>query len=85
MDDETEEDSLYINLSRLRRASVNCIEDMLSDFLKSVRNQKVENYRPTIIEELPQYRSTLNYRKSEVMKLAPDLPKEKLDILQVYR
>lgn len=84
VDDETEEESLYINLSRLRRASVNCIEDILSDFLESVRTQKVENYRPTINEELPQYRSTLNYRKSEVMKLAPDLPKEKLDI-ELYK
>jgi len=84
VDDENEEESLYINLSRLRRASVNCIEDILSDFLESIRTQKVENYRPTITDELPQYRSTLNYRKLEVMKLPPDLTKEKLDI-ELYK
>ncbi|REC42034.1 ATP-binding protein [Chryseobacterium sp. 5_R23647] len=84
VDDENEEESLYINLSRIRRAAVNCIEDILSDFLESVRTQKVETYRPTITDELPQYRSTLNYRKSEVMKLPPDLTKEKLDI-ELYK
>ncbi|SFZ94419.1 Histidine kinase-, DNA gyrase B-, and HSP90-like ATPase [Flaviramulus basaltis] len=82
--DLEDEESFDLNLAKLRRASVRCIEEILKEYLAEVRNHKVESYRPTINEELPQYRSTLNYRKEEILKLPPDLPKDKLDI-ELYK
>ena len=82
--DEDDEESFDISLAKLRRASIQSIELLLEDFLTEVRNIKVENYKPTIDEELPQYRGTLNYRKDEVSKLPPDLTKDKLDI-ELYK
>lgn len=82
--DDEDEESLDISLAKLRRASINTIELLLEDYLTQVRENKVETYRPTVDEELPQYRSTLAYRKKEVSKLPPDLPKDKLDI-ELYK
>ncbi len=81
---EEEEETQFLSLAKLRRAAIACIEDILSEYLDNVRNQKVESYKPTIIEELPQYRSTLHYRRQEVLKLPPDLTKDKLDI-ELYK
>jgi hypothetical protein len=83
-EEDDEDESIDINLAKLRRASIQCIEEILEVYLLGVRTQKVEAYRPTIMEELPQYRSTLNHRKEEVLKLPPDLPKDKLDI-ELYK
>lgn len=82
--DEDDEESFDISLAKLRRESIKSIEFLLQDYLTEVRNIKVENYKPTIDEELPQYRGTLNYRKDEVSKLPPDLTKDKLDI-ELYK
>ncbi|AXT19796.1 ATP-binding protein [Flavobacteriaceae bacterium AU392] len=82
--DEEDEESLDINLAKLRRASIKSIEELLEDYLTEVRENKIETYRPTIDEDLPQYRSTLAHRKEEVSKLPPDLPKDKLDI-ELYK
>ena len=82
--EDEEEESVDLNLAKLRRASIACIEEVLADYLEKVRKQKVESYKPTIDEELPQYKSTLRYRKEEVLRLPPDLPKEKLDI-ELYK
>jgi len=83
IEDEDDENS-DLNLAKLRRASVLCIEDILNEYLSKVRSEKVESYKPTIMDELPQYRGTLNFRKDEVSKLPPDLSKEKLDI-ELYK
>ena len=83
-EEEDDEETVEINLAKLNRASIQCIEDMLAVYLLKVRTQKVELYKPTIMEELPQYRSTLNHRRDEVLKLPPDLPKDKLDI-ELYK
>ncbi len=83
-EEDEEEESLDINLAKLRRASIRTIEDLLKEYLANVRNHKVESYKPTIDEELPQYRGTLLHRKEEVSKLPPDLPKDKLDI-ELYK
>lgn len=82
--DENEEDSVDINLSKVRRASLNCIEDLLSDYLGNVRDLKIESYKPLINEELPQYRSTMHFKAEEVKKLPPNLSKEQLDI-ELYK
>ncbi|MRN00324.1 ATP-binding protein [Riemerella anatipestifer] len=83
-DNEEETISDEITLSKIRNSSINCIEEILKDFLLSVRTKKVEKYKPTIFEELPQYRSTLKYKRDEVLKLPPDLTKDKLDI-ELYK
>jgi hypothetical protein len=83
-EDEDEEESSELNLSKLRRASIKAIEELLEEYLTQVRQHKVELYKPTIDEELPQYRSTLLHRKEAVLKLPPDLSKDKLDI-ELYK
>lgn len=83
-DTDSDEENVSLNLAQIRRGAIKCIEDILADYLLVVRNQKVENYRPIINDELPQYRSTLKHRVDEVMKLPPDLPKDKLDI-ELYK
>lgn len=83
-DEDEDEESLDLNLAKLRRASILAIENVLTDYLTDVRSKKIESYRPTIIEEFPQYRSVLNYKREEISKLPPDLPKDKLDI-ELYK
>lgn len=83
-DDEEDEESIDLNLAKIRRAAINCIEDLLTDFLSQIREQKIESYKPVIDEELPQYKSTLHFRASEVRKLPPNLSKEQLDI-ELYK
>jgi hypothetical protein len=82
--DEEEEDSIDINLAKVRRASITCIEELLSDYLGNVRELKIESYKPIINEELPQYKSTMHFKSEEVKKLPPNLTKEQLDI-ELYK
>lgn len=82
--DEEEEESIDINLAKVRRASIICIEELLSDYLGNVRELKIESYKPIINEELPQYKSTMHFKSEEVKKLPPNLSKEQLDI-ELYK
>ncbi|MCT4206753.1 ATP-binding protein [Elizabethkingia anophelis] len=83
-DSEDENQFDEVTLSKIRNAAINSIEEILKDFLLELRTKKVEKYKPTIFEELPQYRSTLKYKKEQVLKLPPDLTKDKLDI-ELYK
>lgn len=82
--DEEEEESIDINLAKVRRAAIKCIEELLSDYLGNVRELKIESYKPIINEELPQYKSTMHFKSEEVKKLPPNLTKEQLDI-ELYK
>lgn len=82
--DEEEEESIDISLAKVRRASIKCIEELLSDYLSNVRELKIESYKPIINEELPQYKSTMHFKSEEVKKLPPNLTKEQLDI-ELYK
>ena len=82
--DEEEEESIDINLAKVRRASIKCIEELLSEYLGNVRELKIESYKPIINEELPQYKSTMHFKSEEVKKLPPNLTKEQLDI-ELYK
>ncbi len=82
--DDEEEESIDINLAKVRRASIKCIEELLSDYLGNVRELKIESYKPIINEELPQYKSTMHFKSEEVKKLPPNLTKEQLDI-ELYK
>ena len=82
--DEEEEESIDINLAKVRRSAIKCIEELLSDYLGNVRELKIESYKPIINEELPQYKSTMHFKSEEVKKLPPNLSKEQLDI-ELYK
>lgn len=82
--EEEEEESIDINLAKVRRAAIKCIEELLSDYLGNVRGLKIESYKPIINEELPQYKSTMHFKSEEVKKLPPNLTKEQLDI-ELYK
>jgi hypothetical protein len=82
--DDNEDDIADLNLSRIRRASLLCIENLLSEYLSNVRELKIELYKPIINEEMPQYKSTLHFKPEEVKKLPPNLTKEELDI-ELYK
>lgn len=82
--EDEDEDSVDINLAKVRRASIKCIEELLADYLGNVRELKIESYKPIINEELPQYKSTMHFKVEEVKKLPPNLTKEQLDI-ELYK
>jgi hypothetical protein len=82
--DEGEEDSVGIDLAKIRRESIGCIENLLADYLGTIRELKIDSYKPIIEDELPQYRSTMHFKSEEVKKLPPNLTKEELDI-ELYK
>lgn len=82
--EENEEDPVEINLAKIRRGSIECIEELLSDYLGNIRELKIDSYKPIVEEELPQYRSTMHYKSEEVKKLPPNLSREELDI-ELYK
>lgn len=83
-DDENEDEDVEISLSKIRNGAIGCIETLLSEYLNSVREEKIKRYRPIIDEELPQYKSTFHYKSEEIKKLPADLPKYKLDV-ELYK
>jgi hypothetical protein len=83
-DDEIEEETEEISLSKIRNGAIQCIEELLSVYLNKAREEKIEKYKPLIYEEFPQYMSTFEYKSDEVKKLPPNLTKAKLDI-ELYK
>jgi hypothetical protein len=85
---EDDEDELStgqeITLSKIRNNSVDKIEEILADYLSKVRENKIDSYRPTVNQELPQYRSVFANRIEEVKLLPPNLSKQKLDV-ELYK
>lgn len=79
-EEENEEETKEISLSKIRNGAVQCIEELLSEYLDKVREEKIEKYKPIIYEEFPQYRSTFQYKTEEIKKLPANLTKSKLDI-----
>ena len=84
-DEEEEDDEPFeISLAKVRNGAIESIEFLLSDYLNKVREEKVENYKPTVYEEFPQYMSTFSSKTEEIKKLPPNLTKAKLDI-ELYK
>lgn len=79
-DDDDEQEHHEITLSKIRRASIICIEEMLSEFLQRVRKEKLDEYYPIIEREFPNYHSVINYNRQRVEKLPIGLTKEQLDL-----
>lgn len=86
--DEEDEEQLSlipeITLYKIRNKTVEAIEDILSDYLAQIRENKILTYKPIVDEQLPQYRSLFNHRLEQVKTLPSNLPKNKLDI-ELYR
>jgi hypothetical protein len=83
-DEENEEETEEITLSKIRNGAIQCIEELLSVYLNKAREEKVEKYKPVIYEEFPQYMSTFQYKSDEIKKLPPNLTKAKLDV-ELYK
>ena len=79
-DDEDMFDHKEITLSKIRHAAIHCIEELLSEFLKKVRKEKLDIYYPIIEKEFPNYHSVINYNKEKVEKLPVGLTNEELDL-----
>lgn len=83
-EEESEQESEEISLSKIRNSAILSIEEMLAEYLDQVRNEKIAKYKPTIDEALPQYRSTLYHKPELIKKLPPNLSLSKLDI-ELYK
>ncbi|WP_299796702.1 ATP-binding protein [uncultured Maribacter sp.] len=79
-DDAEELDFEEITLSKIRKSTVNCVEDLLSDFLQKIRKEKLDTYFPIIEEEFPNYSAVINYNMEKVKKLPIGLSKHELDL-----
>jgi hypothetical protein len=83
-EEESDEESEEISLSKIRNGSISAIESILSEYLNKVREEKIAKYKPTVDEALPQYRSTFHYKLDEIKKLPPNLTLSKLDV-ELYK
>lgn len=79
-EDDEELDFEEITLSKIRKASIQSIENLLSEFLQKLRKDKLDGYFPIIREEFPNYSSVINYNMEKVKKLPLGLSKHELDL-----
>lgn len=83
-ENEESEFSEDVTLPKIRREAINCIEELLKDYLNELRENKLAKYKPTIHDDLPQYNYLLNHRSEAIKRLPADLSKQKLDI-ELYK
>lgn len=83
-EDEDDEDSIDITLPKIRKKAISVIEDLISDYIDTVRTKKIETYRTIIDNEFPQYRILLNRKEDKVKKLAAGLSNHELDV-ELYK
>jgi hypothetical protein len=79
-DDDDEQDLQEISLANIRRETILAVEDLLKDFLQSIRKQKLEDYYPIIEAEYPNYIGVIQYNREKVEKLPAGLSKNELDL-----
>lgn len=79
-EDEEDTESNDITLASIRRSSIQCIEDLLSEFLSKVRTEKLAIYYPIIEEQFPNYASVITYNKEKVERLPTGLTTQELDV-----
>ncbi|QLE01984.1 sensor histidine kinase [Galbibacter sp. BG1] len=77
---EDEIDLEEITLSKIRKETIKCVEELLKDFLTKVRKEKMEFYVPIIEQEYPNYNTILQHKKEQIEKLPAGLSKQELDI-----
>ncbi|WCO02598.1 ATP-binding protein [Psychroserpens ponticola] len=69
-----------VTLSKIRKKTINCIENLLSETLAVIRAEKVERYRPIIDNKFPNYTNLFKYKKEKVERLPVGLNENELDI-----
>ncbi len=79
-EDDDEIDHVEVTMSKIRKGTISCIEELLKLHLQQARKEKLENYYPVIEEEFPNYLGVLHYNKEKVEKLPIGLSKSELDI-----
>lgn len=80
---EEDEESIIleeITLSKIRKNVISSIENLLSEFLKKVRKEKLDIYFPIIEAEYPNYHGVINYNREKIEKLPAGLSKHELDL-----
>lgn len=78
-EDEEESDG-EITISEIRKKTVTEIEELLSDYLKVVREQKFNEYEEHIYHASPQFKTVLKYNPEAIKRMPPQLKGNKLDI-----
>ena len=79
-ENEDEIDLEEITLSKIRKETIKCVEELLKEFLTQVRKEKMDLYVPIIEEEYPNYNSILQHKKEQIEKLPAGLSKHELDL-----
>ena len=80
VDDQSEQESLDLNFRKIKNKVFLVIEELLSDYLQSIRVVKVENYTNHIYEQAPQFNSLLKYKHDKIERIKPGLKGSKLDV-----
>lgn len=84
VEDDEDEDTEEITLSKIRKKAVASIEALITDYIESARVEKIENYRIVVNTEMPQYRAVLSHKEDRVKRLPANLNKQELDI-ELYK
>ena len=79
-ENEDDIDLEEITLSKIRKETIKCVEELLKDFLTQVRKEKMDLYVPIIEEEYPNYNTVLHHKKEQIEKLPAGLSKQELDL-----
>lgn len=79
-ENEDEIDLEEITLSKIRKETIKCVEELLKEFLTKVRKEKMDFYLPIIEEEYPNYNTILQHKKEQIEKLPAGLNKQELDL-----
>jgi len=77
-----DDDGLYhdvVTLDEIDHAIVDEVKKYLVDYLKPVRQEKVDRINRFIETKAPQYRSTIKYMPGALDQIAPDVSDEKLE------
>lgn len=69
-----------VSLTKIRKRTLLCIEDLLSEFLARIRTKKIERYKPVIENKFPNYSSLFKHRKYKVERLPSGLKDSELDV-----
>ncbi|MXV37158.1 ATP-binding protein [Flavobacteriaceae bacterium Ap0902] len=79
IEDDSEENE-EISLAKIRKESLNCIENLLSETLSKLRKEKLERYIPIINNEYPNYKNVVKNNLEKVKKLPLGLNNQELDL-----
>ncbi len=79
-DNEERDNADEITLKRIRQMAIDAIEELLADYLESVRAKKFEEYEHHIYKEAPQFKTIIKYEPETIKRMPPNLTGNKLDM-----